>query len=846
MPSSVNGIGPHYVGKQNLEARLDFCDHCHGKGQLQSYDTRLWFVLLFLPIVPLGRKRVLDYCPACTRHRVVDLDKWEQAKQVNLRAAMEKFKAHPTPEAAIAVHAMLVGVQQGAQAAEFRKMMAGRFADNARVQAYLGQAAVAMGQPGEAAPCFARAYQLDPNLPEARAGMAMSCIRDGRLDEARGLLAFLEAPDAARRHALSPLNDLALAYQQAGRHQEALELFGKLLAADPALAQDRAYRKVVKVSEEVLGRRESSLPPRIVPWKRIIGWSAAGGMVLILLLGSNLYIAGHRQVFVVNGFAQPVTVSPPSGRSFTVPAGTFDIMALPEGNHRITCRGAVTQAVDVAIRGSFFGRWFDKTAFVLNPGGAALVYWERATYSAKANAQADRPSAADVRFWYGEPFTTFHDIDYAFEPFPENIRTKVSKETKTRIDLLRVQPMAVFVSLLAQRSYEEALRLAEWDLRLQPRTNALLLGYAGLAKMQNSGARAVAFLREGLARRPVDIAWHRTYQELLSDAPDDRPLAAEYDAYLRAEPTNSSLLYLRGRISVDAKEAESCFRRAIAADPNNGYAHNGLGFQRFTLGDWAGARREIGCACELRPEEESFAQTLTEIRLALGEFDSLEGSLRAYLERSPLDQYAVMKLSDVLVAQGKNEEARQWVTAYEREAVARFKREAAQQIMPVRRNLHYAVGDFAALEKTAGGDSSLPARQALFQALIETGRVAEAVKVFPINDPQAADPWRLLIVSIAWQRAGAAPQAAAWRDRAAELFARSRREWRPVAGILRRTQPPPLTELIELPLTPKPKAILLVALAQRFPAQSAELLAKARLFNVDRSFPYWLIERSTK
>lgn len=839
MPSTVNGIGTTYYGKKNVEIRTDFCEHCHRQGNLASYDTRLWFVVVFIPIIPLGRKRVIDYCPACTKHRVTELEKWESAKKMNLAAATEKFKANPTPEAAVELHSMLMGFQQSTQAAEFRKFMREKFADHAKVQAYLGQVWQDLGKPAEAGPCFQQALRLDPAMPAAKAGMGQDLIRQGKLDEARKLLAFLEAPDAASQFPLAPINELALAYQKAGQHKEALELFQKLLTALPPLAQDKAYRKVVRASETALGAGASALPPRVRPWGKILGWSTAAFLALVGVIGSNVYIAGHRTVYLVNGLAAPVTVSAPGQGTASVGAGEFTSMSLAEGRHQISFEGPMKETVEVTIHGSFFERWFGKTAFVLNPSGAAIVIWEKTVYS----RHADPNTEPDFRLHYGETFHTFPGIDLAFEPFPKTVRTKSSSETRTRIDLLRVEPVGVFVGLLGRRDYGEALRLAEWHLRLQPETNALLTAYASLAKSQKRVSQATAVLRGGLARRPVDIAWHRAYQELLADEPDADKIVQEYDALLRAEPNSSALLYLRGRLSLDQREADSFFARALTADPNNAYAHNAVGFRKSTLGDWAGARKDIGRARELRPEEPGFSELLREARLASGEFTALEQELQAHLTANPMDQQACLFLCDVFAAQGKKEQALRLVTDYERAVRARFPQDGAEPIRTVRRHLLYTINDFTGLEKYCAKDSTPEGRWSLFRALIEMDRVSEAVKLFPLNDPSIKDPWHYLATSIAWQQAGDPQQAAAWRSRAVELLAAGRREFRPVALIVRSSTPTPIAQLMDLAIAPKAKALLFVEEAQRFPAQSAELLAKARLFNIGRDYPFHLLQR---
>src|ERR1041385_6063699 len=101
MPHTVNGIGTHYYGARNEQSRVGICEFCRRDTVLRSYDTRLWFVILFIPIIPLGKKRILNYCSACTRHRVLALAEWEKIKNQNLSEAMAGMAANPQdPKAA--------------------------------------------------------------------------------------------------------------------------------------------------------------------------------------------------------------------------------------------------------------------------------------------------------------------------------------------------------------------------------------------------------------------------------------------------------------------------------------------------------------------------------------------------------------------------------------------------------------------------------------------------------------------------------------------------------------------------------------------------------------------------
>jgi len=133
------------------------------------------------------------------------------------------------------------------------------------------------------------------------------------------------------------------------------------------------------------------------------------------------------------------------------------------------------------------------------------------------------------------------------------------------------------------------------------------------------------------------MEWHRAYQRL-HEKPDDLPkLAAEYDGMLKAEPTNSALLYLCGRISADRSKSRALFQQALEADPKNPYGHFGLGYDRMAAGDWPAARNYFARAVELSPDEPYFLQSLLIMRLALGEVKAVEQETRELLRKNPLD-----------------------------------------------------------------------------------------------------------------------------------------------------------------------------------------------------------------
>src|SRR5262245_5596435 len=154
MPTTVNGVGTHYYGKKNLSVRTGTCQSCRRVANLESYDTRLWIVVLFIPVIPLGRKRIIDSCPACRRHFVADQDKFAMARQLSLSGAREKFRSEPTPESAMTVHAQMIGYHAHDDARGFRSEALAKFPNDATLHAALGAQLDEVGEYKEATTLF--------------------------------------------------------------------------------------------------------------------------------------------------------------------------------------------------------------------------------------------------------------------------------------------------------------------------------------------------------------------------------------------------------------------------------------------------------------------------------------------------------------------------------------------------------------------------------------------------------------------------------------------------------------------------------------------------------------------
>src|SRR5688572_12117509 len=82
-----------YLGERNAAARTSKCPHCEAEDvTLTSYDTRLVFAVIFIPVIPLWRYRILDQCSTCRKHWYKPLAEIEAEVKTAVEPLEEKFR----------------------------------------------------------------------------------------------------------------------------------------------------------------------------------------------------------------------------------------------------------------------------------------------------------------------------------------------------------------------------------------------------------------------------------------------------------------------------------------------------------------------------------------------------------------------------------------------------------------------------------------------------------------------------------------------------------------------------------------------------------------------------------
>ncbi|MBX7103167.1 MAG: hypothetical protein K1X57_03750 [Gemmataceae bacterium] len=625
MPHVVNGIGTWHYGRDRAHTLKGTCEHCNAYGNLTSYDTTLYIVVFFIPIIPLAKRRIIEECQACQRHRYMKLADWEKAKANVFGDLSEAMRTGGDTDGAIV---KALGAASGFQDEPLYEQVAAAAAgrNSVAVQGALGEGYAYFARWPEAEAAFRKAMAATDS-PMVREQLAHALLKQGRPDDALPFIQHTLTGKIVDRAWLS--YQTVEAYQAQGRHVEALALMDARDEAFPQFLNDKGYIKQRKLSEKhkdsgkpipaailgeakTAGYREAGATRRWLP--RIVG-PAIGLGLLALYFGSAWYIGEHRKVYLVNGGTRPYDVVV-AGQKYTLQPDRQQAIDVPEGTVALASAGTdLNLPPSVDINTSFWSRPFVKHTFVINPDRLALVVWEEVEY-AKQHRNDNRPPKPHI----GELFLHFQGVDFEFQPFPASLTAKQGSR------------------LMKERIYQEPLGATEKRLRI---VNAIVPAdkqpeYAlQLTRVNPDDSMAVNWLnnlmdpekilqelKPRLATRPVLPAIHRACQIATEDAHPETDQRPTYRKLVEETQRTPDALYLLGRVE-DEPEAEKVYREAIAAAPSS-YAYYGWAYRQLARGDAAEAAKWMKKAYDMKPTDGLIKHMLIEATAAAGQYQELD------------------------------------------------------------------------------------------------------------------------------------------------------------------------------------------------------------------------------
>jgi len=261
MPFTINGIGTTYYGRKSARRYFGFCDSCQSDAALTDYETGHFFTVVFIPVIPLGKKQVVAECSNCMRHRAMPLKQWQTLKEETLEQGLASV-ANDMDDAGKTIELLyaMTMFNELDEANELAAACVKQHRQDFDVILCVGSWHEEQGNHEQAQACFSQAIELHPDNPKSK---RIQAIRE--LDQGN--------PKAAAHH-LEPVRDdadhydpgiflmLANGYQEVGMHSEALSEYQQLMERVPSFANDKSFRKHVKASEKAQNMPDSCLPKK--------------------------------------------------------------------------------------------------------------------------------------------------------------------------------------------------------------------------------------------------------------------------------------------------------------------------------------------------------------------------------------------------------------------------------------------------------------------------------------------------------------------------------------------------------------------------------------------------------
>ena len=231
MPTVHNGIGTWYYGKRRIHRHKSTCPFCNRIGELESFDTTLYFVVFMVPVIPLSQKRIFEHCPTCKKHRVMSLKKWQAQKDKALAEVLEKPDDR---EMNVSALGLAIAYQDEALFDRLAPMVASDRSNDTAIQAQIGAGYSYFARWAEAEAAYRAALALE-NKPEVRRQLGWTLLKQHRPEEATPY--FRHIIDEKLKDEAGTIFVLIQAYQAVFLNRQSVEIIIQRYSIFPEFAR---------------------------------------------------------------------------------------------------------------------------------------------------------------------------------------------------------------------------------------------------------------------------------------------------------------------------------------------------------------------------------------------------------------------------------------------------------------------------------------------------------------------------------------------------------------------------------------------------------------------------------
>lgn len=843
MPFTINGIGTHYWGKRHVYRESATCQYCNAYGEKISYDTTLFFTIFFLPVIPIGQKRIFQQCPKCTRHRVMPLKEWEGLKKRNVSELSAQIQSNPDD---VGLQQKLIYTLIGHQDVEGVKKVIERLLQrpiqSAALWCSIADGREYCGDLPAAEEALVQARALEDTLL-MREALARIMILRHHPDEARPLLEhLLKQPDAKKIGLLTILTE---AYQVTGQHEKALALLDEMAPLYPETGWGKEFIVLRKVSVKNRAKGRPTKPKYLLTTcigrgsdNHVTNFFAryAVAAVAAILLGAYLVTAVSRglsrDVYLVNGLDRPYEVEF-NGERVKIAPGQYTMLTASEGrmSAKIVTPGVTVVPTEFVFKTPFFSRPFVNHLLVINPDRAAILLREENTYAARPELRA-----FSYGLLLGKDFYDLTGVDYPFQDYPEKVSLGSSEAAskKIRVSLPTHYSQSVILNAIVEKNGKPDAELYIKNHLIADPSKSDYLYYLPLV---SDSEKIVEFLRLHLGDRPVLVNWHRYYQALQEGRLGQAALTEEYEKLLAADPSNNDLIYLLARVVRPREKELELYQRATQGEHPSAYAFNALAYESLAQADFATALDYSKQALKLAPGDIFFEGLEQEALMGLGRWDELlEGNRRQRIARPKeigcdLDEYRYLlfKKDDAAAQAFKRRCVASWGNKLTPDQVQMWEKSFAL-------NEAYERGDVTLCGKLSG---ELKAPRSAFISAVCLEEDEKAAKL--LADEKQSSAASYLTVYLLAHRLGHESLAQEQLKLAVESFRKNAMDVDSALAADLLEGKGDFNAASKIVLMPDVKAILLTTLGTRDAANAKAYFEQARRYIVLHAFPEHLL-----
>ena len=238
--------GTYHLGKTDRVTERDVCEFCGKEAKLESYTARAWGHLMFIPLIPTGKARVLRYCTACQQFRHVSMKDLPAAVGEISRQAVEDVREGKIDDV---LGAAILLTQLGAfgQADALLEACPADAVDPLLVGAMLRSM---HGDDAGAEQILRAAAQTHADKPHPHFALGEHLLKTQRIDE--GLASLQQAAEQAPE-ALDVRFRILDVHTSRKNWTAVCQALEEIIAINPDVLQDKAIAKLHKKAQKKAG-----------------------------------------------------------------------------------------------------------------------------------------------------------------------------------------------------------------------------------------------------------------------------------------------------------------------------------------------------------------------------------------------------------------------------------------------------------------------------------------------------------------------------------------------------------------------------------------------------------------